>query len=251
MLGQMNLQIDVGNSFIKWRVIGMGRVVSRGSEATSSDISLCGVDLWGSITSISISSVASEHVDQGLRQLCQDRCPDVKPFFARSEASFRGIINAYSQPSKLGVDRWLAVIAAYSRYKESCFVVDCGSAITIDVVDRNGRHLGGYIVPGVGLMKRSLSAGTKKVEFGVLREVGVGYGCTTSECVHAGVDFVARSIFESLGVRMAQEGIDRLVVTGGDGEYVCSLSSGAEFCPDLVLEGLSLVSGVKCGVDHL
>lgn len=247
----MNLQIDVGNSFIKWRVLDAGLIVFRGKQKTASNSFMCDFEAWDKIESVSVSSVASQSVDRSLEQFLMGMLPHTTPFFAKSEASFDGVVSAYENPSQLGVDRWLAVIAGYMKYKESCFVVDCGSAITIDVVTGAGKHQGGYILPGLGLMKQSLSDGTKRVEFESDGGVCVKYGGTTSECVQAGVNFVMQSIVEGLLSRMEVERVDRLIVTGGDGAYASSLHRVVEYCPDLVLDGLSLVTGVSCGNDNL
>lgn len=246
MSGKMNLQVDAGNSFIKWRVLDAERVVLRGREDTSNNVSMSEIDVWDGIGSVSISSVASGGVDRSLQGLFRENLPNVTPFFAKSQALFGGVANAYKDPAQLGVDRWLAVIAGFSKYNESCFVVDCGSAITIDLVDAAGRHQGGYILPGIELMKRSLSAGTKRVEFDSLCGQGIKYGETTSECVQAGVSFAMLSVFEGLLSRMAGDQVKRLIVTGGDGAYASSLSQSIEYYPDLVFEGLSLVDGVGC-----
>lgn len=245
----MNLQVDVGNSFVKWRILSTDGRILCGRERTSSVVSMDGIDVWDKIGSISVSSVASGDIDGCLRAVFRQNLPGITPFFAKSQASFGGVFNAYKDPGQLGVDRWLGIIAGYSKYKESCLVVDCGSAITIDAIDDLGQHQGGYILPGVELMKGSLSSGTSNVEFGCGSGGGVEYGETTSECVQAGVGFTILSIFNGLRSKMKSEGIKRLIVTGGDGLYVKSLCSFVEYIPDLVFDGLSLVRGVGCDSD--
>ncbi|MDP1069535.1 type III pantothenate kinase, partial [Klebsiella pneumoniae] len=64
---------------------------------------------------------------------------------------------------RMGVDRWLAMLAAWQRVGQSCWVVDCGSAITLDLLDAEGRHQGGYILPGLRLMQQSLLGNTAEV----------------------------------------------------------------------------------------
>lgn len=242
----MILQVDIGNSYLKWRVLEAGRVCFSGREETSSATIMEEVKFWHYIQSVYVASVALNDVDRRLRDLLKAKLPGLNPEFVKSEASFGCVLNAYEEPFQLGVDRWLAVIAGYHMYRESCFVVDCGSAITVDAVDFRGKHQGGYILPGLGLMTRSLLAGTSRVEcVGGLDDVGVKYGVTTSGCVKAGVGFVLVSMLEGLRARMKGEGVERLILTGGDGEYAASLCDYAEYHPDLVLDGLSLVGGVK------
>ena len=71
-----------------------------------------------------------------------------------------GVVNGYADPSLLGVDRWVAVVGAYHRVRGAVVVADIGTAATIDVVAADGRHRGGYIVPGPRLMVASLLGGT-------------------------------------------------------------------------------------------
>lgn len=243
----MNLQIDIGNSFLKWRLLDAGKVVSRGREIASDSLAMEGITEWSRIVSVSVSSVSAEEADCQLRAVLLDKLPSLTPFFAQSQVSLRGVVNAYKVPSQLGVDRWLAVVAGYAKYRESCFIVDCGSAITVDVVDSEGCHRGGYIIPGLTLMKQSLTDGTERVQFDNVVESDSKYGVTTTECVQAGVNFSLISIFELLHKRMEVEEIKRLIVTGGDGAYVASILSYVEYHPDLVLEGLTLAREVFDG----
>src|SRR5690606_16101045 len=85
----------------------------------------------------------------------------LQPEFATVTASCAGVQNGYVVPEKLGVDRWLALLAAYTTAAGPCCVVDCGTTITVDFVDRTGRHRGGYIVPGLHLMRDALSMRSK------------------------------------------------------------------------------------------
>ncbi|UZE95847.1 type III pantothenate kinase [Alkalimarinus alittae] len=241
----MNLQIDIGNSYLKWRIVDNDTIISRGREATSANLTLNGLANWGNIRSVSISSVAADCVERRLREVLSVKLPSLVPYFAKSQSALRGVVNAYKEPASLGVDRWLAIVAGYSRCKDSCYIVDCGSAITVDVVDSHGRHKGGYILPGLRLMRQSLSAGTERVEFNDLEGVGDKHGITTSECVRSGVNFVLLSIFDRLRTKMKEEGIKRLIVTGGDGVHVKSFGEHVEYYPDLVLEGLALARGIS------
>jgi type III pantothenate kinase len=90
-------------------------------------------------------------------------------------------------------------------------------------------------------MRQGLEVGTRRVKFDRLDNVGIEYGVTTSGCVQAGVNFALISILEGLHARMEGEGVSRMILTGGDGGRAASFCEFAEYCPDLVLDGLSLV----------
>jgi len=239
----MNLQIDVGNTFLKWRVVVGGKVVARGGHATCDDECLAGFSFWGKLEAIALACVASEDVEVRLLSVLKRNRPDITPFIACTQSFFGGVSCAYQSPEQMGVDRWLALVAGYLKYGESCCVVDCGSAITVDVVSGSGSHEGGYILPGMRLMKNSLMTGTKNVQFEDLGVISVQYGKNTTECVGNGINYMILSLFDHLKCRQSKEGVIHLFVTGGDADLIASLCDGVEMIPDLVLDGLALVSG--------
>ena len=113
--------------------------------------------------------------------------------FAATAARSGGIINSYSDPEAMGVDRWCAIMAAASEarlsYEPCAFcVIDAGSAVTLDFVDASGRHQGGYITPGYSLQLNALLAGTQKVAANKLASVNsIAPGDNTTDAVHAGI----------------------------------------------------------------
>ena len=86
-------------------------------------------------------------------------------FEARSEAARCGVTNHYLKPEKLGVDRWCALIGAHGLSRTAAIVVMAGTATTIDTLDADGNFLGGLILPGGDLMRRSLAADTAALPF--------------------------------------------------------------------------------------
>ncbi len=71
---------------------------------------------------------------------------EVHPFVARQYCA--GVTSAYQQPQRLGVDRWLALLGGYSMGVTDAMIIDAGSAITVDLLKKDGQHLGGAILPG-------------------------------------------------------------------------------------------------------
>ena len=238
----MNLQIDVGNTFLKWRVVEGGQVVARGGHATVDEESLSDFISWDQLTTVALASVASVEVDARLLSKLRSCRPDIKPFIASTQSFFNGVSCAYELPELMGVDRWLALVAGYLRYGESCCIVDCGSAITVDVVSAEGLHEGGYILPGITLMKQSLTMGTKRVQFESLGDKSMVLGKNTTECVENGINYMIFSVLGQLKRQQSTKGVNHLFVTGGDAEVVASLCDGVELIPDLVLDGLELAS---------
>ena len=106
--------------------------------------------------------------------------------FYYSPAEDAGVVNSYVRPERLGVDRWLAIVEAWHS-RGAAIVIDCGSAITLDAVSSAGRHQGGYIVPGLRMLERSLTGGTGAVRIDSGIERGLGPGKSMTECVQNGV----------------------------------------------------------------
>src|SRR3546814_5490867 len=76
------------------------------------------------------------------------------PNFARSSAGWHGLRNAYREPERLGVDRWLAMIAAWHTHRGAACIANAGTALTVDVIDAQGQHLGGIIAAGLAAQQR-------------------------------------------------------------------------------------------------
>ncbi|MBB85725.1 type III pantothenate kinase [Abyssibacter sp.] len=106
-----------------------------------------------------ISSVAGEAANAAVQAWCASRGWPA-PRFVRSQAESLGVRCAYADPSRLGVDRWMVVLAAAATGRNA-LIVDAGTACTIDAVTADGSHLGGLILPGVALARASLNQRTQ------------------------------------------------------------------------------------------
>jgi type III pantothenate kinase len=240
----MILEIDAGNTRIKWRTLLDGGVRSRGSLASE------GIEKWlyslgqqQLPDKIRLSCVASKIVVEKItQQVEQWGCPLIE---AKTSQVVAGVSCGYDDPSALGVDRWLAVVAAYQRFKQPCVVVDAGSAITVDLVDREGRHLGGYIVPGLKMMHQALFNGTSKVK---VESMGSSFslepGRSTEQAVTQGSLVMVQSMVKSAVNRLRENNKSvQVVVTGGDGrDLMAVLDNLACFDAELVLDGLTFVA---------
>ena len=91
----------------------------------------------------------------------------IAPEFARTARFAAGVTCGYEDPSRLGVDRWLAMLAARQLSNRPFIVFGLGTAGTADFVDGDGVHKGGFIVPGLRLMTEALFAGTADVHVDV------------------------------------------------------------------------------------
>ena len=170
--------MDVGNSRIKWGVLDNGAVRRTGhiSQQRVKEQGLAALTsrLPRDVDTVLVSNVAGTSFATRLSGVVGMHC-DVDVHFARSEREACGVTNSYRQPRRLGVDRWVAMIGAWAEFGKSCLVVDAGTAMTIDALDGEGRHLGGQIIPGVGLMATSLAGETSDIP--AVQRKATGQGC--------------------------------------------------------------------------
>ena len=242
----MILFLDIGNTAMKWRLydgasMRQGDAVHRREWA---DLAAMTDIEWHRLGRIEVASVAGHQADAELQaQICS--LARVRPRFYYSRASDAGVVNAYNSPERLGVDRWLAVIEAWHQHG-AAIIVDCGSALTLDAVSASGHHLGGYIVPGLGMLERSLIQGTGSVRLDPgPAEDGLSPGRSTSEGVRNGIMRMTVAFITDAVVALQQGLPDTapVLLTGGDAARVLRvLPIGAELAPDLVLDGLERVT---------
>jgi len=232
------LLVDIGNSQIKWLQVHGSEVGTWGSQkscARSGDALMASLTSAGVLPQeLVISSVADEDFNAKLAATFSTRGWPT-PQFAASQSQQFGLTNSYSDPTRMGVDRWLAMLAAWCKTHNALIVVDAGTAVTIDVVGVNGMHMGGYILPGVGLMEAALTRDTQRVRFSDSAERSLLPGQSTAQCVTSGVWLAAHSAVQAVLSRYPDYPV---FITGGDGWALMQMDIVAQWCPHLVLEGL-------------
>jgi type III pantothenate kinase len=237
------LLVDAGSTRMKW-LLRAGQESARDSLVHRREMASA-VDSLPDADRVVVASVLGESLEKELLRVLADRYGR-KPDIVTATRSCCGVTSAYTDPAQLGVDRLLGMAAGWNRVKGACLVVDCGTAVTLDMVDQDGQHLGGQLIPGLRLMVDSLVAGTRLAVTPTLPEQV--WGDDTAACVSSGV---FRSI-AALIDRMAEEcpgaerGAARVLMTGGDAPAVASLlRAPLRICPDLVLEGLACWAGLE------
>jgi type III pantothenate kinase len=172
-----------------------------------------------------------------------EACAPGKIHIVRTAADL-GIRVRYDHPERYGADRALAVLAAYHRFRDSCVVIGAGTAVTVDAVDSCGNVAGGFIVPGAGLMAWALAARTGLPEAPLIEPDGQ-LGASTETCIARGIANGLEGAVNRLR-EVAAEAVgsgSRIIVTGGGGKRLFrTLPEGAEYRPELTLEGLGLAS---------
>ncbi|WP_158227250.1 type III pantothenate kinase [Mangrovitalea sediminis] len=236
----MILQVDVGNTRAKWRLIEGGAIFARGAGSLSDErlFEAISSQQQSSTSEVRVASVAGE---AGLASLLARLSAEFGciPRVYQAIDEQAGLRLAYRDPGRIGVDRWLAMLAAWKRYRAAFVVVDAGSALTVDFVDAQGVHGGGYILPGWRMLENALLQGTAQVRFDVEEGEPVEPGNSTATCVSHGRNWLWSAVIERLERDCRQQAIGRTIVTGGDAGRLLALGLQAEHWPDIVLDGMN------------
>lgn len=241
----MILLVDIGNSQIKWttiqsKVLADSQYFSRPKTGIKAALNKAWKSL-DDIEAVFVSNVAGDKIAAQLTEWI-DKQWKLTPVFVQSEKRRFGVTNAYEQPETLGVDRWLAIVAGRQHARQVTCVIDCGTAITVDIVTEKGQHQGGLIVPGLSLMKKMLTDNTdalgnvtQESEFNLL-------ATNTHTAIQAGTLYMVTATLENLINDLQQNFTDevRFLITGGDAEELIPLMPQPLIHePDLVLKGLA------------
>lgn len=160
----MIICLDSGNSRIKWGVHDGKQWLAQGAVAHAEVEQLQRlVSDWPHPAKVMLANVAGAEAGERIREQLEPWLPVF--FESRSEATRSGVTNHYRHPGQLGVDRWCALIGARGLGRTAAIVVMAGTATTIDTLDPDGNFLGGMILPGGDLMRRSLAADTAALPF--------------------------------------------------------------------------------------
>jgi type III pantothenate kinase len=244
----MKLLVDVGNSCVKWAYLENGELQRHGGilhDGYKLDEVLSSA--WRGLpkpTAVAVSNVAGPMANHVINHLSQEYF-GVTPSYMISSARAGGVTSGYSDPARLGADRWAALIGAFNRYGAPACVIDCGTAITLDALTREGKHLGGLIAPGIALMRHALVGATAQIsDEEDEKDVDV-FAHDTRAAVAGGALNAAVGLIERVSAQMVAElgsGAKRYI-TGGDATRLLPhLQEGYKLIPNLVLEGLAVMA---------
>ncbi len=276
------LLVDIGNTRIKWALLRRG---SRTAPAAGGRLGrMHGAEHAGwraaqfgqyVLTAaprperVVAVSVAPESVWRAFAQACRLTW-QLQPERIASERRRAGVVNGYRQPWRLGADRWVALLGARALLGagRAVCVIDAGTALTLDLLDGRGHHLGGAIVPGPELMVASLLDGTGgirrragatpddalRARFRRASRAGAIFARDTQAGLAAGAVYAAAGAVQAMlaqaSARLGQP--PALLLTGGAAGSLASLVRTAagrrgRVVPDLVLRGLAAASAKEWG----
>lgn len=241
----MTLLLDVGNTRLKY-ALAAGTQLRAGAAATHAG-SVDDIDfdaLWGGLPEVSaifVASVAGAAIEQRLIDSLRRRF-GVAPRLVTSPAAACGVRNAYAEPQRLGIDRFLGLVALHATQPGDCVLASCGTALTLDALARDGTHLGGLICASPMLMQDALTGATARLQPPRAARV-VDFADNTDDAIESGVWLAGAALVERFVAHAAARfgSAPALVLSGGGAERLSGLVAPAHrLDSDLVLRGLAL-----------
>jgi type III pantothenate kinase len=250
------LAIDIGNTRLKWAQYAAPKpgaaLLAHGAAFLETIDHLTDADRDGEWARLAAPDsmlgccVAGDAVRHRVEE--QLELWDLSPSWVVSTAGEAGVTNGYDHPGRLGTDRWVALIGARWRlldagHKGPALVVMVGTAVTVDALDAHGHFLGGFILPGHGIMLRSLESGTAglRVPTGEVTQ----FPANTSDALTSGGTYAITGAIERMHRSIAQRcgAAPRCVVTGGAGWKVAPyLGIPYELVESLIFDGLLVIA---------
>jgi type III pantothenate kinase len=249
------LAIDVGNTRLKWALYDrphtQANVLAQGAEFLE-NIETLAEGSWANLpvpTRMLGCVVAGDAVKRRVQE--QMDLWDVEPQWVVSSNEESGITNGYDHPTRLGSDRWVAMVGARHRMltrglQKPLVVVMVGTAVTVEAIDQHGKFLGGLILPGHGIMLRALESGTAglHVPTGEVRP----FPTNTSDALTSGGTYAIAGACERMVQHLRDHtGLEpQCVMTGGAGwKMAPSMAIEFELVDSLIFDGLLKVAQTR------
>tara|TARA_Y100000590_G_scaffold445389_1_gene577457 strand:- start:279 stop:1040 length:762 start_codon:yes stop_codon:yes gene_type:complete len=247
------LLMDIGNTRIKWGVLENRALSGIGSLLTPHsrdfDLKPLFISLPSDVKSIVASCVLSKDIQIKLAEFFFDNFELVVEFIEPKNRFF-GLTNGYTNPSKLGTDRWAAMIGAHNEFGGNILVVDMGTAITIDYINAEGVHKGGQILPGLksffNILDQSTGSIDTKINISDTAAQDIKkWGKNTDDAVISGaMSAISGAINAAVFSFKIEDSMPSVILTGGDAIYFKDVFDySLSYRPNLVLEGLAIILG--------
>ena len=244
----MKLLLDIGNSSVNWALEQGGQLTIDG--VFSYDKNNFDKNLQKNLsflqipTKILVANVAGNKVFADLEYWVSQRW-QLKCWQPRVSAKFNQLKNSYNNTQEMGIDRWLAMVAAWEEHKTALCVVGCGTALTIDSIDSQGYHLGGYIVPGIELMQQALIMKTESINVSTNKHVSIAYAQGTQTAINNGAFFATTAMIDRVVMNLSDQlkTSPKCIIFGGMAELIGRLLKNKfQHESNLVLYGLLIAN---------
>jgi type III pantothenate kinase len=234
----MILAVDCGNSRLKWGLYDQNGWVETGSVPLSGLANL--KITWKKILpaeQVVVANVAGQSARRRLENIFSRQA--AVPVWVKAQRRQCGVTNGYGKPAQLGADRWAALIGAWSMLGAPCLVVAAGTATTVDTLSSDGTFVGGMILPGLDLMKRSLAQNTAGLPLARGRFSDTPRN--TADAIESGCLLAQAGAIER-AFAATEPGATCMLAGGMAGRIAPHLSIPVRLADNLVLEGLARIA---------
>ncbi len=236
----MNLIIDIGNSFIKLAIFDNNEIIITDQYRLDDKDFIHTVFKEQPFIVKGIISITGK----SNRDIINTLSKKLKLFIILDEYTPLPIENLYSTKDTLGKDRLAAAVAANYIYPErNILVIDAGTALTYEVINKKAQYLGGGISPGLAMRFKALNAFTDKLPLLYPAEKFTFPASTTTEAIQGGVQNGIIKEIESIINDCKKQYSDlKVVFTGGDAVFFDKKLKNSIFVDsNLVLKGLNRI----------
>ena len=247
----MELLLDIGNSSVNWAIQEQDNFNVTGAFAYSKNSfekkikeNLSSIEKPAAVL---VSNVAGNQIfmllNNWVKEQWQQECwqPDVS-------AEYKALKNSYADTTQMGLDRWLSMIASWEMNQSAVCLVSCGTALTIDSIDNEGKHLGGYIIPGIELMQKALITNTVQINTEIRKEASIEYAKDTQTAINNGAFLTTVLMIDGVIDRFNAQSNSKAkcIISGGMANLIKPLLKHSfELEPNLVLMGLSILNKAR------
>lgn len=252
------LAIDIGNTRLKWAIYDDHRpgaaLLAHGAEFLE-HIERLAEGAWAGLPApdrmlgcVVAGDAAKRRVHDQIEMMLGW---DVQPQWVVPSIAEAGVINGYDHPSRLGADRWVAMIGARHHMLAQgaqcpLIVVMVGTAVTVDALDADGNFLGGLILPGHGIMLRALEGGTAglHVPTGEVKR----FPKNTSDALTSGGTYAIAGAVERMYQHLADHcrAEPMCIMAGGAGWKMSpSMTRPFQLLNNLIFDGLLVMAGQR------
>jgi len=231
----MNAVIDAGNTIIKLGIFDKDILIERHSFNTI-------LELNSFISHISIENVILSSVIEKSDRIISFHVSGEKIIL--SPQLFLPVHNLYSTPATLGADRIAGACGAWLLYPDQpSLVIDIGTCINYEFVNKKGEYMGGAISPGVKMRFESMHYFTAKLPIAPPVENATLIGDSTIGCLQTGVmNGILEEIKGIIDRYQTAHPTPQVILSGGDAHFFENhLNTSIFVAPELVLMGLNSI----------
>ena len=243
----MRLLIDIGNTRTTMGVWTNSKLLSVITVETKNFTQALLKIKNKPIKVIFLTSVVAKNILSKVKKTLIKEIP-AKIIEIKSSSKLLNVTNGYDSPRKLGNDRWVSIVGLFSLYKKPLYIVDCGTAISIDCVNNKGNHIGGFIMSGTKGYSRSFvdANNLKKIKLSNLQSsLKFKPAKTTEKAISDGYVLMVISAIEKSYDNFSKQIGKKplLVISGGYGQFISKkLSIKNKYIPNLAAKCLGLIS---------